>query len=279
MTSYFSERGVICIYAFYVDVFFVQNFCMNEMVLFLAALFRKNKKAMGIKRMAVGALCGTLLELTALLLLRNYAWFLAVSGLFILPVMTIMVFGKKEPKALAADYLTCLLITVLLGGMTAALENLTGIRSMILLTGSVSFLLIWAGIRFLYRQLQIQTYLYEVLLENAGCSFEGKGLLDTGNVLTDPVSRRPVHIIGKAVAEQLGLGSGPPDLVIPFTTLGKEDGLLEGYTLEHMTVWRGRKKEVYAGVLTGVAPESLLVEKEYQVILNGSIFETVGDRN
>ena len=88
-------------------------------------------------------------------------------------------------------------------------------------------------------------------------------LYDTGNRLWDPYVHAPVHILARAEAQKLDL---PPEQcrLIPFSTVGAPQGLLEAWTIERME-WAGGKLE---HAVIGVAENTLFEEKDYRLILS-----------
>lgn len=108
-----------------------------------------------------------------------------------------------------------------------------------------------------------------------------RALQDTGNLLRDPLTGRPVLVIGADAAQKL-TGLTKLDLqqpvetlrsqvlpglqLIPYESIGCTGGLLLGLKLQKVTIgsWKG-------STLVAFAPEGLGADKPYQALLGGSI--------
>ena len=125
-----------------------------------------------------------------------------------------------------------------------------------------------------------------------------KALVDTGNSLTDPLSRAPVVVVTigairplfpEAVRDDLdGLVRGDFDRVggimlhhvlasrvrlIPFTSLGAENGLLVGFTPDRFRILLPKTIEISRRIVVAVAPQVLDPAGEYQGLLHPGLLE------
>ena len=113
--------------------------------------------------------------------------------------------------------------------------------------------------------------IYPIEIEQDGRSVSLKGYWDSGNLLMDPFVLEPVQIIGKHTVEQLFGEELPPVRLIPFRTLGNENGLLPVCTAQRMYIYEGTQKKEIVPVVLGMADKDLLDGKEYDVILQTSM--------
>lgn len=114
---------------------------------------------------------------------------------------------------------------------------------------------------------------YDLLLVTGEGNISVKGFYDTGNLLTDPLVGRPVHIIKKEILkEQIQQGKLPVRL-IPYHSLGQESGLLEAVTLEGMYIIRENHPVYLKKPVFGMAEEKLFQNDKCEVILNGKSME------
>ncbi|MCM1123230.1 MAG: sigma-E processing peptidase SpoIIGA [Eubacterium sp.] len=101
-----------------------------------------------------------------------------------------------------------------------------------------------------------------------------RALFDTGNHLTDPISQAPVCLISRSLAEQIRSLFQPEKYhAIPFSSVGKDRGMLEAYELPELVVEDGeqsiRKERVIVAICnTGIPEESI-----YQMILHPRLLE------
>ena len=115
---------------------------------------------------------------------------------------------------------------------------------------------------------------YSVQIKNKGTVIKLTALLDTGNHLVEPISNRPVSIIEKSVIQDMLVKKELRGYcIIPFHSVGKEHGIMEGYELEaiEIKVEDGivRKEKAVVAVCEGNISNS----KQYQMILNPKLLE------
>ena len=164
------------------------------------------------------------------------------------------------------------------------------------------------GVLFLLEQLAISGIaagmenggIFSVLLGGAGvcvaclCGFLGKkqipvkltygnrricvnALRDTGNTLKDPITGRPVLVLGADAAEKLtglskqqlrspvdAMGTIPGLRLIPYNTIDKAQGMMLGIWIKEAKV--GRQS---GGVLVALAPEELSKDGSIQALTGG----------
>ena len=102
-------------------------------------------------------------------------------------------------------------------------------------------------------------------------------LSDTGNLLTDPMTNSSVVIAEKSELELLFPG-GVPDLsypadsgvrirVIPYSSLGNEQGMMLGFVPDRITV----DGKVARDVVVGISEKALSSANEYNALFNPNI--------
>lgn len=101
-----------------------------------------------------------------------------------------------------------------------------------------------------------------------------QALLDTGNHLTDPISKAPVCLISAKLADQISSVFMPEKYhAIPFQSVGRDKGILNAYELPELTIGEYgqsvRKEHVIVAICnTGIPEESI-----YQMILHPRLLE------
>ena len=111
-----------------------------------------------------------------------------------------------------------------------------------------------------------------------GAQVKLTALEDTGNSLRDPVTGRPVLVVGADVASRLTglsqaqlqdpvktMGTLPGLRLVPYKTVGKSSGLLLALKFSDVTIghWKGNS-------LVAFAPERLDTEDSYQALTGGA---------
>lgn len=270
---------MISIYAFYVDVFWLNCFLMNYAVLLLAGHAQKLQGKKLWLKSALASLAGSVGSVIVLLLMHSYLLFQMINILIIIPVMVRIAFHSGKWQEWIKRILLCYGITVLLGGITTALDYGTGIPKIPFMGGLVGVLLGELLLRYLYGMIRLQRHLFplEILLgeKKETCT----GLLDTGNLLRVPGSGEPVHIVSDAIIKSLGLTTCDAAGIVGYQALGTSDGMLFIYRVDgirELTEPTAEKiqSQPAPAVIAG-ADEKMFARKSYQVILHSDFEERV----
>lgn len=104
--------------------------------------------------------------------------------------------------------------------------------------------------------------LHRVRLRVGDCEVTVIGLHDTGNRLSDPYVHLPVQLLARSELERL-LPERKGGRLIPFSTVGAPEGLLEVWTIDVMEWENGR----CAPAVIGAAEDALFKGKDYRLIL------------
>jgi stage II sporulation protein GA (sporulation sigma-E factor processing peptidase) len=154
------------------------------------------------------------------------------------------------------------------------------------------------GEKFLQEQIIPALLKYQVNMrfgENTCC---GKGFLDTGNGLHDPLTNRPV-----LVAEYKLLRNLLPDefklaletinneaeviealthtswshrlRLIPFTSIGRKNGLLIGVRADEIEIEAGKKNFLHKNMVVGIYRDNLTSNGDYQLLIPSEILKKV----
>ena len=117
-----------------------------------------------------------------------------------------------------------------------------------------------------------------------GSSVRLKGYIDTGNVLTDPLFKKPVSVVYAQALSQ-GENGGIIDIIlndievntkvkyhmVPYRSLGCENGLLEVITVDTMYIYRGKKVYKQENALIGLSRSALSSDNEFDVLVNSAV--------
>lgn len=97
---------------------------------------------------------------------------------------------------------------------------------------------------------------------------EVRALIDTGNGLQDPISHKPVAVLDEEVWNNLKRWMRPEKYkIIPYHSIGKEKGLLEGYEIEKMVVRGSTGEKQFEKVVIAVFKGKVSGKGSYQMIL------------
>ena len=129
-----------------------------------------------------------------------------------------------------------------------------------------------------------------------------KALIDTGNMLKDPITDLPVIVVYKNVlysifpkevldnVENIINGKIANEIylkeqnfiskirIIPFSSLGKQNGLLLGVKVEKIKIYFDEKYKIIHGAIIGIYEKPLAKNNEYTALLGLDILER-GEEN
>lgn len=185
------------------------------------------------------------------------------------------------------------------------LSNFSGLIAKYFYPGIILTLLIYVvGARFIGRllrkRLSQSLFVVPVRVLFGESAVEVSALIDTGNRLEDPLSRVPVIVIEYDAIKSLMPPevrkafeiNTDPDLmvildsiahtpwsrrfrVIPFTSLGKENGLLVGFKPDRLEIFSEGIRVSTNNVIVGVYRQELSPEGHYKALLHPELLELV----
>lgn len=256
----------------YIDSIFLINFVMD---LFLLTLTAKTlKKTATFLRLSAGSLFGAAGYCLVIVLPQVPYLFKVVFGMLPITVGMLKISCKvKGVRELirGAGYLFT--YSFLLGGFMLFLrsripfikENETSVW-LLLLTGYIGFRCCLFGINK-WKQTK-QNHFCRVKLKGDKEPITVWGLIDTGNGLTEPISKKPVAILEEDVWQEMKWAKKAEKFkVIPFHSIGKEHGVLEGYEIESLQIEYEEEKRELTNILVAVYKGKLSVKGEYRIIL------------
>ena len=137
-------------------------------------------------------------------------------------------------------YVTFLFATFLYGGVCACfVETFGQLHTLIILAiVAVTYCIFEWLLKYINKRKTIENFCYDVLLENGDKVLNCKGFLDTGNMLVDPLTKKPVCLVGLKLFEELGFEIDFKDLLTKNFDLKK---LSLGHYICLDTVGQGNK--------------------------------------
>lgn len=247
-------------FEFYIDQFFLEHFLTGALLLALTASLEK--KRVSWMRIAAGSLANAALT-TFFLCVNLPKW--NFFGIIFAGGIT---FFNKKRNYLLKSMLLLLLVTVCFGG---ALEALLAVWGLPLMAGTALavFLVRCAG-RRLERLLKLEGTV-QVRLQWRERTEEVQGLIDSGNHLKEPFTGKPVSIIDADCAHRL-LGEDWENergfLLIPYHSIGTEEGWLQGVTIDRMYVHASGEEAVINSPVLAIYKGHVSAGEQYQMILH-----------
>lgn len=130
-------------------------------------------------------------------------------------------------------------------------------------------MLLSAVFRKFRRSAALRSALYEVTLFYQGRKRQVQALLDTGNQLYEPYGHQPVHVLDAETGKDL-CGEPSGMIAVPFSSVGKEHGILMAVRMERMEVRQeGRLVCVLERPWVAFSQTPLSPRHEYEMLLHG----------
>lgn len=272
---------MIAINAIYIDVLFLVNLIINIcLIVCTGSVLKLPCKVLRVSgASAVGALYSCLVFIGDFGALTSVAMRVAFALLIILTA-----FGMCKIRQLIKRALVFFGLTVGLGVCTLALLYFTdmgiklggvvkngifyfNIPIWFMLTACVGAYIAITLIQKLMKKSTARSYA-RITLSHLGRTVELKALVDTGNMLSDPFTGRKVLIAEANVLSPLfdfnteeRFKEGFEDLpegfrLIPFSSIGKENGLLAAFVPDKVSVESAEKDNIITAVFTGNLSQS-----------------------
>lgn len=283
----------------YLDIILIENLLMNYIILFATGIAMKRR----IKnyRIIISSIVGSIYAVIIYLKIINVA-----SNIFMKFILSIamvwLAFGAKRWKALLKDLLMFYVISFVFGGCAFALiyfikpENvkirngvLTGVYPLkvTLFASGLAFVAIQIAFKITKNKLSTQDMLCKVEIYIESDVIKLKALIDSGNMLKDPISHYPVIVVEKEKIEKELNGSlkiaienikGGEEVkfdnkyvsklrLIPFSSIGKQNGMLVGIKADGAKIIFGEKEIYVKNVIVGIYTQKMQNNNRYNALI------------
>ena len=294
----------------YLDVVLIENLCMNCIILFATAYVLKIKR--NHIRIVISALLGGIYSILAYV--GNLKIYSNIIAKIILSVLMIFIaYMPKSWKQIIKEILIFYLVSFLFGGCAFALLYIVKPQEVLIkngiLIGTYPLKIAILGGLMGFALVSISFYIVKSKLskKNIYCNltifFEEKeqtmkALIDSGNMLKEPVSNLPViivekselyNIIPKNVLMKLEQIIGGDDIeelyqenelkfinrirTIPFKSIGKENGMLLGFKLDRIKIENEDNVKEINNVIIGIYDNKLSKDLKYSALVGLDLIE------
>lgn len=294
----------------YLDVVLMENLCMNYIILFATGYIMKIK--MNQLRLVASSLLGGIYAVVAYLeILPIYSSFGMKIILSIL--MVYIAFHSKSIKNLCKQLIIFYLTSFAFGGCAFALlyfikpQNIlmrNGVYvgtypiKVALLGGIVGFIITHIAFKIVKTKLRKKDMIYEIEIKIGEKKLEVKAMLDTGNLLKDPISGMPVVVVEKKQLYSLLptklldnidklIGGEEESLLdqieekevltrfrmIPFSSVGKQNGLMLGFKADQVVIEKEEGRQIKEDVIIGIFNQTLSKTQNYSALIGLDLLE------
>ena len=294
----------------YVDVVLIENLCMNYIILFATSHILKIKR--NHIRLIISSLIGSIYSIIVYLsILEIYSNIFCKIILSI--IMVYVAYRPQNIKEMVKDILFFYLISFLFGGCAFALlyfikpEEIfmkngmyvgTYPLKITVLGGIVGFVLSTISFKFIKSRISKKDIYCNVNIYFENNVITTKALVDTGNMLKDPITNMPVMIIEKELLknklpniildnlENIIGGDVPKEIyedenlnfitkfrVIPFSSIGKKNGMILGFKVNKVELYEDDMKKMIKNVIVGIYEDKLSRKNQYSALIGLDLIE------
>lgn len=287
----------------YIDVVLIENLIMNIIILLATGLILKEK--IKIIRLLLASLLGAIYSVV------SYMSILAVYSSMILKIILSIVivyiaFYPQSIKKMWKNILIFYLTSFVFGGATFALIYIVKPQEILMKNGLflgtyplktiilgsiVAFIIIITAFTVVKSKITKKDMFCEVEIQLNGKKIETIAMIDTGNLLKEPITNTPVIVlehtllydcIPKEILNHLdellgGEFNNIPEGIkekyitklkfIPFSSLGKQNGMLLGIRADSVKIKGAEKEEEKENIIIGIYNKSLTKRGEYRALM------------
>ena len=287
----------------YIDIIFIENIIMNTIILYATAIILKQK----VKniRLIISAVIGSIYSI--LMYITKLTIYSSIISKFILSVvMAYVAFKPNDVKKIFKQIIIFYLTSFVFGGVALNLiyflrpENIniknglfTGEYALkvIMLGAIMAFIIIKISIKIIKTKFNAKDMYCYIKLKINEKQIETKAMIDTGNLVKEPITNTPVVIVEESLLEGIipkeilknlenilcgNLENLPQDIqdeylpklrCIPFSSLGKENGMLVGIKISEIVVKSEDEEKKTSNIIIGIYERSLTKKGEYRALV------------
>lgn len=287
----------------YIDIIFIENIIMNGIILYATSIILKQK--IKIVRLIISAMIGAIYSI--IMYITKLPIYSSIISKFILSiVMTYIAFKPNNFKKMFKQIIIFYLTSFVFGGVALNLiyflrpENVsiknglfTGEYALkvIMLGAIMAFIIIKISIKIIKTKFDTKNMYCNIKLKINEELIETKAMIDTGNLVKEPITNTPVVIVESSLLEGIipkeilknlenilcGNLENLPQQVqdeylpklrcIPFSSLGKENGMLVGIKISEIIVKNEDEEKKTPNIIIGIYNRSLTKRGEYRALV------------
>lgn len=274
----------------YLDIIFFENTLMNYIILYATGFVQKKK--MKNLKLILSSLIGAIYAIVSYLnLIPIYSS--PIMKILLSSIMIYVAFYNENIKQMIKNLLLFYLASFVIGGCALALLYMISPQSIIfengvlvgtypmkvtLIAGVVGFLIIQYSFSQNKRQMKMKDLLCDLEIFVNNQKVKTKAYIDSGNTLKDPLTKKPVIIVEKSIMEKIinvdNLIGGDEKLkirLIPFKSIGKQNGMLIGIRPEYVKIKYNENQVITKKVIVGIYDKK--ISKNYSALIGLEILE------
>ena len=165
------------------------------------------------------------------------------------------------------------------------------VLKVIMLAAIVAYLVIKISLKIIKTKISPKDMYCKIKFKLNGKEVETKAMIDTGNLVKEPITNTPVIIVESSllydvlpkeilnnldnilggnfekIPEEIQIEYIPKLRCIPFTSLGKQNGMLVGIKVEEVEIENEEETKLSNNVIIGIYDKSLTKRGEYRALV------------
>lgn len=287
----------------YIDIIFLENLIMNSIIIYATAIILKIKPK--TIRIIIASTIGSIYAIISYITnIQIYATIILKAILAI--IMVYVAFNPQNIKKMWKQVSIFYLTSFVFGGVTLYLiyyikpqEVLIKngifvggyILKIIMLGAIVSFVVIKISLKIIKTKINPKDMYCKIKIKLNGNIIETKAMIDTGNLAREPITNTPVVIVESTLLEntlpnqilnnlekilcgdlsriskEMQEKYIPKLRCIPFSSLGKQNGMLLGIRADEIQIETEEEKKISNNVIIGIYDKSLTKRGEYRALI------------
>lgn len=247
----------------YIEYVLIENFIINFFIISSVCRLLNEKNRFGILGALLGSLVSILYPLFNLTMLMDVL-LKVCTGIMI----TTLCFPCKKVKETLMSLFIFLVFTFAFGGVVEFGKQMLGYMTImgILLSSLILFVILKIGITYVNRKKILNNFSAKVYIIDKGRKIEERGYFDSGNLLYDPITQKPICLITYQVFSKLY----EKDLISLFMSKIDEKGLKNGHYINVNSAVKGGKMLVFS--VEKMIIKNGEIEKSYENVCLGLSF-------
>lgn len=293
----------------YIDIVFFENLIMNSIILIATGIILKQKLnwIRILLASSLGAIYSILSYISELKIYSNLILKIILSILIIY-----IAYNPQTIKKLWKTILIFYLTSFVFGGAAFAFIYIVKPQEIlmknglflgtyplktVILAAVIAFILLLAAFTIVKNKISKKDMFCDVEVELNAKTVETKAMIDTGNLLKEPITNTPVIVmehtllyecIPREILDNLenilggDFGKIPEEIkkeyisrlkLIPFSSLGKQNGMLVGIKADALRIIEEEQEYKKGNVIIGIYNKSLTKRGEYRALIGLELLE------
>lgn len=287
----------------YIDIVIIENLIMNYIILCATGIVSKNK--IRYLRLIMASLLGAIYSVVAYMkILEIYSNI--VLKILLSVIIVYIAYNPQTVKKLWKTLVMFYLVSFVFGGVAFSLIYIIKPQDIIMKNGLflgtyplktiilgaiVAFAIIIIAVKIIRKKFTTKDMIcdIEIMLNNK--KINTKALIDTGNMLKEPITNTPVVVVEKILLYECipkeilnninqiiggDLEKIPQRIqsqyisklkLIPFSSLGKQNGMLLGIKVQQIKIIKESEEITKENIIVGIYQQSLTKNGEYQALM------------